>query len=106
MTRSLSLGLLMVGVLAAGACKSNDGTEQPDAAVLEDLGPGGEAQPLPPDKGVRADHKGLTSYKVAAVQYSSGGYTAVTGCKDDLCAFSSYIKEAATNGAQLIHQPQ
>lgn len=106
MTRSLSLGLLMAGVVVAtGACKSNDATE-PDAAVLEDLGPGGEAPPLSPDKGATPDRKVLTSYKVAAVQYSSGSYTAVSGCKDDLCAFTSYIKDAAKNGAQLVVFPE
>jgi predicted amidohydrolase len=88
------------------ACPASDG--QQDAAPVEDADASSEQPVAGPD--LRPDSPPITSYKVAAVQYSNVAYgkdcQAAPGCTNDICALSYFIKDARRNGAHLVLLPE
>ncbi|MFH1130956.1 MAG: carbon-nitrogen hydrolase family protein, partial [Pseudomonadota bacterium] len=59
---------------------------------------------LPPDTTV--DSFPYSSFKVAAVQYSSGDHAYISNCANDLCGLAYFIQEAATKSAVLVVTPE
>ena len=65
---------------------------------------------FPPDQGPAPEADAtpvLTGpMKVAGIQYGVGNFTAVEGCKDDICGLTHYVREAAKQGAKIIVTPE
>lgn len=78
---ALSLLLLNAGIFFNACSSDGDSTPQSDAQV---------------------DNGASSALKVAGVQYSSGDYSHVENCDDDICGLSHFVREAATAGATII----
>ena len=70
--------------------------------------PSGDDDDLPEaDSSVAVkDSATATTLKVAAIQYTSFDYILVSGCFDDVCGLSHYVREAAGKGAKLVVTPE
>ncbi len=55
---------------------------------------------------VTPDSAAPTSLEVAAIQYTSFDYILVSGCFDDVCGLTHYVREAAGKGAKLVVTPE
>ena len=81
--------LCLAASLALGGCAGDDGD-----ALPED---GGSQPP---------DSVPATTLKVAAIQYTSFDYILVSGCFDDVCGLTHYIRQAASQGAKVVVTPE
>jgi predicted amidohydrolase len=92
----LPLSILLVACATDDSDKADGGGgKPPDAKVVT------------PDQKLLPDVRPAGIYRVAAIQYASDQFAAVDkSCKDDVCALSKLVEQAASKGAQLVVAPE